>query len=736
MEFIKPFLASITATDDPAPEIVEMREKLLALLLLSFTILSAAPVGLGSYLSLRNDQPVFALAYPVLYAMVFLAAVLGRRLSFRVRANALLVFGVGIGVTDLFRVGLGGVGVAALTAFSVIAAILYGVRAGLAVLALSIVSVIVAGAALLTGLVQPESEALLTTYSPVAWITAAMIITLFALVLILAPETFRRRLQLSLREEERKTEDLTRTVGKLRQEVEARIVAEAALGESERRFRQLAELLPETVFETDLEARLTFVNRACVEVFGYTEAELTSGMTAIDMLVRDDVERAASGMVRVMRGEDLGLREYTARHKSGAEIPILLRSAPVHRGGELIGLRGIVIDISEKRRVEKHLAQAQKMEAVGTLAGGMAHDFNNLLMGIQGRVSLLHARKDVPEGALTHLSVIEEHIESAAGLTRQLLGLARGGKYQPAVTDLNQLVQRSLELFARTHKSLTPVLDLQEDLWSARVDRHQLEQVLLNLLLNGWQAMPEGGELAVRTRNLELDADHAAAMDLGAGVYVCIAVVDTGVGMTEEVRRRIFEPFFTTREQERGTGLGLASAYGIVRNHGGAVEVESAPGEGSTFRVLVPAEPEEEPVQRKEVAEELPGGSETILVIDDEALILSSIQPLLEMLGYRTLTASSGRAALELLEADPARVDLIILDMVMPGLDGPATFERIRQIPCEARVLLSSGYSVEQSTAALMEQGCAFLQKPYRIEELARKLREQLDQSPALSQAS
>jgi len=389
-------------------------------------------------------------------------------------------------------------------------------------------------------------------------------------------------------------------------------------------------------------------------------------------------------------------------------------------------ISGVVIvgrDITDLRKLEGQLLQAQKMDAIGTLAGGLAHDFNNLLMGIQGRTSLMMSEVDGGHPFHEHLGGIESYVKSAVDLTRQILGFARGGKYEIKPTDLNELVKTQNRMFSRTRKEITIRGHYAKDLWPVEVDRGQINQVLLNLYVNAWQAMPGGGELFVTTENLELTQEAAEVLNLPPGRFVQVTVTDTGVGMDEKVMRRIFEPFFTTREMGRGTGLGLASAYGIIKNHGGLINVTSAKGEGSIFKVYLPA-------SRRAVEEETASpqpsqkeGKETLLLVDDEQMILDVGAAMLKKLGYTVHAAGSGGKALQIYQDQGDAIDLVILDMVMPGMGGGEVFDRLKAMDSGVKVVLSSGYSMDGKASEIMERGCAgFIQKPFNLAQLSEKV--------------
>jgi CheY-like chemotaxis protein len=291
------------------------------------------------------------------------------------------------------------------------------------------------------------------------------------------------------------------------------------------------------------------------------------------------------------------------------------------------------------------------------------------------------------------------------------------------------LIQQNIELFARTKKELSINTKYQQDVWTVEVDKNQIDQVLLNLYVNAWQAMPGGGHLFIQTKNCNLDAQFVKPYQVAPGRYVEITVTDTGVGMDDETRKRIFDPFFTTKVRGRGTGLGLASAYGIIKNHDGIIKVQSDRGKGSTFTVYLPAS--DKPVNESaSVAEQPAAGSGTILLVDDEEMILGVGKSMLERLGYRVLTAGSGSEAIKIFRQDPAQIDLVILDLIMPELNGGETYERLKEIDPLIRVLFSSGYSKDGVASEILKDATAcFIQKPFDLEKLSRNVRQALQQT-------
>ncbi len=403
--------------------------------------------------------------------------------------------------------------------------------------------------------------------------------------------------------------------------------------------------------------------------------------------------------------------------------------------GRSIGFVHVVRDITlrkkteeEREKLQSQLLRAQKMEAIGTLAGGIAHDFNNILAGIQGYISIMLLDLNSDHPFYTKFRKIEELVNSGAGLTRQLLGFARGGKYEVKPTNLNDVLEKSSEIFSHTHKETSVSKDLQKELWPVAVDRRQFEQVLLNLYINACQAMPGGGYLSLETRNVVLNGLDVRRHGVEPGKYVKISVTDTGLGIPEKIKERIFDPFFTTKDPGKGTGLGLASASGIIKSHGGFITVQSELGHGSTFDIYLPAS-EKGMVTEVEVAEpKIITGEETILLVDDEQSIAEVTKEILESLGYRVMTAGSGQEAMAIFMEKGKEIDLVILDMIMPGMGGGKAFTALREIDPGVRVILSSGYSVDGEARRILEKGCnGFIQKPFRVAAISKKIREVLD---------
>jgi signal transduction histidine kinase/ActR/RegA family two-component response regulator len=429
-------------------------------------------------------------------------------------------------------------------------------------------------------------------------------------------------------------------------------------------------------------------------------------------------------------GDSENVMDYDVIRPNG-DKKLLELSLSILKGsdGRSTGFRGVLRDVSsrkktqeEKQKLEAQLQQAQKMESIGTLAGGIAHDFNNILMGIQGNASLMFLKIDSEHPNYEKIKNIEKYVQSGTALTKQLLGFARRGKYIVKATDINEIIDKSSSLFGRTRKEVRVHTNLFKAIWTVEVDRGQLEQVLLNLYVNAWQAMPDGGDLYLRTENIILDRSYVKPYKVEYGRYVKISISDTGVGIDEESQKRIFEPFFTTKEMGRGTGLGLASVYGIIKSHGGYINVYSELDQGTTFTVYLPASGKEA-VEDTEINAVVFKGTGTILLIDDEEMILEVGCELLQELGFKVLSAMSGQEAINVFQNGREKIDMIIMDMIMPGMSGSETFDHLRKIKPDVKILLSSGYSVDGQATKILRRGCnGFIQKPFNINQLAQKI--------------
>jgi PAS domain S-box-containing protein len=506
------------------------------------------------------------------------------------------------------------------------------------------------------------------------------------------------------------------------------------LERSEERYQYLVQNSPDIIYTLDDRCIFSFINITIERLLGYPPDRLlgkhfTSLVQEEDMgkaekflTEREKLHHSTSNIELKLRldGNSNMFKLFEIEHS-----PIKLKT--LEDGGGILGVYGVARDITYRKQLEDQLQHAKKMEAIGTLAGGIAHDFNNILMGIMGYTSLLLSELNPTLPYFAKLKSIQQHATSGANLTKQLLGFARGGKYDVKSVDINRTVEKTSSMFGRTNKEISIVCTYEENIWTVEVDEGQIEQVLLNLYVNAWQAMPEGGHIYIETENVTIDKQLSEQLDPRTGNYVKITIRDTGIGMDEEVQQRIFEPFFTTKDIGKGTGLGLASAYGIIKNHGGNITVHSAKRKGTTFTIYIPAL--DKPLVKEErPSEDIVKGSETVLLVDDEDTMIDVGVEILETLGYKTLTARNGKDALKLYTQNKGSIDIVIIDLIMPGMKGGELYDKIKAFDSEVKALLASGYSIDGEAANILQRGCnGFIQKPFGIKELSQKLREILD---------
>ncbi len=519
--------------------------------------------------------------------------------------------------------------------------------------------------------------------------------------------------------------DLAHKNEELRLEIVEREKAEALL---DRFFALSIDML----CVANLEGTFRHINPAFEKTLGYTEAELLE-KPYIEFVHPDDREATCQAIENLKEGRPVIHFENRYRCKDEHYRWLEWTSMPDPSAGVTYAVARDITNekaaLTEYKRLQEQLQQSQKMEAIGALAGGIAHDFNNLLMGVLGNVSLILSETDATDPLYERLRHIETYVNQAADLTKQILGFARGGKYAPETINLNDLIGSSAKMFGRTKKEVSLYPKFKEDLWTVKVDKAQMNQVLLNLYVNAWQAMPDGGQLYIQTDNIVLDEKTVRPYNLKPGNYVEIVLTDTGIGMDNATRQRIFEPFFTTKKMGRGTGLGLASVYGIVCNHGGIIEVDSELGKGATFRIYLPAAAETV-VRERETTQDIRKGMETILLVDDESMIIDVAQGMLHKLGYRTFVARSGLEAVSLFKEKQAEIDLVLLDLIMPEMGGGEVFTAVKEIRKDIKVILSSGYSLDGKAGEIMARGCnGFIQKPFNMSQISTLIREVMDRT-------
>jgi PAS domain S-box-containing protein len=519
-------------------------------------------------------------------------------------------------------------------------------------------------------------------------------------------------------------------------DITARKHVEEKLRETEKKYRELAESLPQVIFEVDSRGDLIYLNQTGYELFGYCAEDFAKGFSVLKAFIPEDHERVARDIMLNVQGQKLGRQDYTAVKKDGTKFPVGVHANCVMSGQTATGVRGILIDLTatkradeEKRKLQIQLQQAQKMEAIGALAGGIAHDFNNILSAIIGYTELAM----LDDGAACCANELKEALRAATrakDLVKQILAFSRQTDEERMPVRVGVVAKEALK-FLRATIPATIEIKSRIDEKSAAVlaNSVELHQIIMNLCTNAVHAIGEqGGIMEVEVQNTEINLpEKNELIDLEIGFYVRISVKDSGCGMSPHVMKRIFDPYFTTKEKGVGTGLGLAVVHGIVKKSGGAIRAESEPGKGSAFHIYLPRVNLSTPYQSNP-SELLRGGSERILFVDDEIMLVDIGQKMLERLGYNVVSRTSSIEALELFRIKPNDFDLVITDQTMPNMTGDTLAKELMHIRPDIPVILCTGYSQAIDPERAQKRGIkAFVMKPILINDIAAAIRKVLD---------
>ena len=516
-------------------------------------------------------------------------------------------------------------------------------------------------------------------------------------------------------------------------DITERKAAEEALRESEKKYRTILETIADGYHEVDLPGNLTFVNDSLCEMLGYPREELL-GVNYRKLMDEQNAKSVLGAYNKVYRtGKPNPGFNYQSIRKDGSKRDVSVSISPIKNAdGKPRGFRGIMRDITERKKLQEQLYQAAKMEAIGTLAGGLAHDFNNLLQIVLGYADLIAISQETHEKDYQRARLIHDAAMRGRDLVNRILTFSRKVETKPRPIDLNHELNQVDHLLARTIPKMIKIeLRLADNLRSINADPTQIEQILLNLAVNAAHAMPEGGRLVFETKNVRLDEEYCRThLETKPGEYVLLTVSDTGHGMEKEILDRVFEPFFTTKGRGEGTGLGLSMVFGIVKSHEGHISCHSKPGTGTAFKIYFPAT-EVEIAWDPGLTLQMPSfGSETILLVDDETSIRDLGKEVLTAAGYKVVTAGNGREALNIYVKAQDEISLVILDLIMPEMGGKECLKELRKLHPPLKVLISSGLSADPSTKELLEMGArGFVSKPSKMKELLLQVRKVLDES-------
>jgi PAS domain S-box-containing protein len=516
--------------------------------------------------------------------------------------------------------------------------------------------------------------------------------------------------------------------------------AEQKLRETEKKYRELAESLPQVIFEIDTRGNLIYLNQKGYELFGYTPEDLAGGFNVLDAFVTEDRERVARNIELNLQGQRSGKSEYTVTCKDGTTIPVEIHAERVLRDARSVGIRGVLLDLTparraqeERERLESQLQQAQKMEAIGALAGGIAHDFNNILSAIIGYTELAmlnegaeHCREELKQALLA--------ANRARDLIKQILAFSRQTDEERMPIRVGLVVKECVKFLRATIPSTIEIRTrIDEKAGTVLANSVELHQIIMNLCTNALHAIGErSGTLEITVDETQIDETRRqGAVGLDAGRYVRVSVQDTGGGIPPEIMGKIFDPYFTTKAKGVGTGLGLAVVHGIVRKSGGAIQVESVPGQGSTFHVLLPRVEQPSAAQVEPIGVPV-GGTERILFVDDEMMLAGIGQQMLKKLGYDVVARTSPVEALELFKAKPDHFDLVVTDQTMPGMTGDALARELMRIRPGLPVIICTGYSQSIDERRAAEMGIrGFVMKPILINSISVAVRKALAAQPA-----
>jgi len=525
---------------------------------------------------------------------------------------------------------------------------------------------------------------------------------------------------------QKRTAELLRTNEQLKYEINNRISAE-------KQYRMLIETMNDGLFLMDENFLITFANKRFFEILGYPKDKII-GISMYHFLDVSN-QRIFDEQIELHKKDGHTVYELRFTRKDGQKIPVIVSpSAIIDADGQFKGSLGVITDISRIKQLEAQLAQAQKMEAIGTLAGGIAHDFNNILTTIIGNADLALMDIIKKESLRKGIEEIKKAGERAASLTRQLLAFSRKQIVQPEILDINELLTDIEKMLGRLIGENVELLTIPEpELWQIKIDSSQMEQVIMNLAINARDAMPQDGKLTIETANADLNENYFRKHGIKGeklGHYVMLAISDTGSGMDKETREHIFEPFFTTKEVGKGTGLGLSTIYGIVKQNNGFIRIYSSPGRGSTFKVYLPKVKGDatKPEEKEQTPVDDLSGSETVLIVEDDYDLRKFVQEVLHCYGYRTLNAENGEDAMRVCKEHDDQIDLMITDVVMPKMGGREAAERLQPLYSQMKVIYMSGYTDNAIVRhGVLVPGLNFIQKPFTPEALARKVREALE---------
>ncbi len=706
-----------------------VRERLLNNILWVLVFFGGIATAIAAITQIKEEQYLIATLYAACYILIFGIAS-NPSLGYTIRAFTCLFVSYAVALSEFYFYGISELSYAFMYTLVIFSGLLFGIRMGLGSLALVILSI---STRYWTGMYTKSlqrGEALDVTGHLLSWLSSILTFSFLILLTLVVLTLMLRLLGRSLR-------DSNRLVEELKHEIDKHKKTQRELAESKEHYRLLTENAHDIIWTTDLNGDMTYISPAVEHMRGYTPEEAMAGGLALSgppenaeifaKALQEELALEASGKADPDRSRTFKLKLF---HRNGSTIDTEIVTVILHNDdSEPIGVLGVTRDITDRKQLEEQLYQAQKMEAVGHLAGGVAHDFNNLLQVIQGYGEMA---LEESKGRTSHddLKQVLGAADRATTLVRQLLAFSRKQILTLEDMDLSIVVSDLAKMIRRVigaHIAFN--IHSEPGLKSIHADKGQFEQILMNLCVNARDAMPNGGTLTIETSNAKLD-DSFCNINTWArpGHYVVLSVADTGIGMDEETRRHIFDPFFTTKEVGKGTGLGLSTVFGIVRQHDGLIHASSEAGVGTTFRIYLPMLTREMSTAQEEEIAPPQGGAETILLADDDEGVRSVAKAILHSAGYTVLTAVDGENAIRVFDENADEIDLALLDVVMPKLGGRAVYDHIREARPKTSILFASGYSTGGiHTDFILDEGMRLLLKPYQRDTILREVRDALD---------
>jgi PAS domain S-box-containing protein len=733
--FIKPIDNTDHSETDKIGNLFLIRRRLLKSMLITLVVMGLPALVISCIEAIKLGQLVGVFLYGGIYLLVSATTLYFKRLPFGFCSGVMLTSLYMIAVFNFFHFGFAGAGIAIAITISVLATVLLGMGGGLVTAATCLVTLISIGLCFVYGAIEVNPEMPATTTNAVSWMAAAAVFALLTGSLVFCSGRLQRYLIKSLESLRFKTEKLKESNKDLTREIKQRKMTEAKLKQSEMQFKTLFEAAPDAIYLTDLEGTLLDGNHSTETLIGSSK-EAFIGKKFIDtgLLPKTEISKALTLLEKSRKGERTGLDELTLISSAGKETTVEILTRPFELGERSVIL-GIARDVSERKRLETRLNQAQKMESIGTLAGGIAHDFNNILFPILGHTEmLLH---DVTDDSSFRTSL--ESIYSAAGrakeLVKQILTFSRQESSELRLMKMQPVIKEALKLIRSSIPTTIEIKqDIRKECGMIKADPTQIHQVVMNLTTNAYHAMEEtGGELNVSLKEIELGQNDLINPDMAPGSYAFLTIADTGVGMDKQLTERIFEPFFTTKEQGKGTGMGLSVVHGIVKSINGVIQVHSDAGKGTEFHIYLPVSMSVFERQETRLNGPLEGGTERVLLIDDEEGIIKMEKLALERLGYQVTSKISSIEALEVFKNCPNKFDLVITDMAMPKIPGDKLAVELIKIRPDIPILLCTGFSEtmsEEKAASLGIMG--FLLKPIVMKDFSQKIREVLDNQKSM----